>query len=76
MTTGHLDYFQKRIFSIHAQLVGLKKTETQVKYIELAKKIPLYGVLMFDVTEGGSLRKLGIAEDGFLISKKNNEVIQ
>jgi hypothetical protein len=70
-----LQYLERRILSIYATLVSLKKTEAEIKYMELAKKITLFGVTLFDVTQDGVSRKLGIAEDGFLISTNDQKVI-
>eukprot|EP01119_Soliformovum_irregulare_P020537 TRINITY_DN6672_c0_g1_i1.p1 TRINITY_DN6672_c0_g1~~TRINITY_DN6672_c0_g1_i1.p1 ORF type:complete len:859 (-),score=298.15 TRINITY_DN6672_c0_g1_i1:9-2585(-) len=67
-----LDYLQNRLFTIHANLKGMQKLEAQSKYIEVAKRLPMYGVTIFDVTEDSVPRKLGIAEDGFLITKKGS----
>jgi hypothetical protein len=44
-----MDYLERRILSIYSTLSGLRKTEAEVRYLELAKKIPVYGVTMFDV---------------------------
>ncbi len=69
-----LPYLQRRIFGIYSKLKEsfLKKTDAEMRYSEIAKRIPLYGATVFDVMENGP-RKLGIVEDGFFISKLQKE---
>ena len=76
---------ERRIFSLYSKLSHFKRTEAEVKYIDLSKRIPLSGVTLFDVVvrvsyqymslfqESNQIRKLGIVEDGFLISRKDSK---
>ena len=70
-----IEYIEQQIFRLHLSFKGLQKTDAKMKYISEAKRLTTYGVTLYDVVEDGIERRLGIAEDGLLISIKNNRVL-
>eukprot|EP01117_Protostelium_nocturnum_P012403 TRINITY_DN4578_c0_g1_i3.p1 TRINITY_DN4578_c0_g1~~TRINITY_DN4578_c0_g1_i3.p1 ORF type:complete len:1470 (-),score=651.05 TRINITY_DN4578_c0_g1_i3:52-4461(-) len=74
---GSLEAIEKRLLQSFSEASKnpLSKLEAQLKYIELAGTIPLFGLSLFTVREDGSERKLGIAENGFHLTKKNQKYL-
>src|SRR5690242_18638996 len=69
-----LEYIEQQIFSLHAKLKNSQKNDIKIKFINELKKLTVYGATIYDVMEAGNARNIGIAEDGILISVKENKV--
>eukprot|EP01132_Coremiostelium_polycephalum_P004789 gene4789-5974_t len=74
------EYLQKRIFTLHSQIKCSSIIEAKLRYIDLAYKIPTYGVTAFQIHDGirenninRHKRTFCVAEDGILISRKDRQ---
>jgi len=72
------EVIQKRLFKLHSQIKCSTIIEAKLRYLDLANKIPTFGVTSFQVHDGvreSSItrhkRNLCVAEDGILISRKD-----
>eukprot|EP01114_Cavostelium_apophysatum_P013698 TRINITY_DN3378_c0_g1_i4.p1 TRINITY_DN3378_c0_g1~~TRINITY_DN3378_c0_g1_i4.p1 ORF type:complete len:1255 (-),score=352.83 TRINITY_DN3378_c0_g1_i4:20-3784(-) len=69
MKTIPFPYLQWRILSHYSRLKGTKAIEAKTRYLEMAASLPLHGLSMFPVAEGGATRMVGVAEDGLFVSQ-------
>ncbi|KAF2075913.1 hypothetical protein CYY_002761 [Polysphondylium violaceum] len=72
------EVLQKRLFKLHSQIKCSTIIEAKLRYLDLANKIPTFGVTSFQVHDGvredsitRHKRNLCVAEDGILISRKD-----
>ncbi|KYQ99981.1 filopodin [Tieghemostelium lacteum] len=72
------EYIQKRLFNLYGQIQCGSNIEAKLRYLDLANKIPTFGVTSFYVYDGikessftRHKRHLCVAENGILISRKD-----
>lgn len=71
-----VDYIEERIFRLHAKLIGKTNHEELFReYIDLAAAIPTFGINLYNVFDGefekgGVKRRLGIGEDGIMLTRR------
>lgn len=65
------NFLETRIYRRHSQLKKLSKLAAEQEYLEVARQIPTFGVTAFTVMDAVRTRRICVAEDGILISKKD-----
>jgi len=64
--------WQKKLFGLHAGLAGQSQTEAELKYLDMASKLPRYGFTYFLVEDSNGEVYLGLSKPGITLSKKSS----
>ena len=73
LANGVSTYLEARIYSFHRTLIGKSNFEVMESYLDQAQQIQTFGATLFLIKEkAGRTKRIGVAEDGILISTEEN----
>jgi Ran GTPase-activating protein (RanGAP) involved in mRNA processing and transport len=68
-------YWQRRMYKLHKNYMGMSHEAAILEYIQIAGKLPTFGAVFFIVVTVSGPAKLAVVEDGILVLKNQESVL-